>query len=143
VQVTEDRTGIPPEVDEIAATLEMTVQKATELLAILAEPISIDRECDDSLHIVDQIPDTTSWGPEESVHRESLRSLVRKLPESLPPREAWVIRMRFGIDCDDEHTLEEIGKVIGVSRERIRQREAQAFTKLGHPGRIRQLVDSI
>jgi RNA polymerase primary sigma factor len=71
------------------------------------------------LHIVDQIPDTTSLAPEDAVHRKSLRSLVRDLLECLSSREASVIRIRFGIDCDDEHTFEEIGSVFKLSRERI------------------------
>jgi RNA polymerase primary sigma factor len=143
VQATEDRTGIPPEADEIAAALEMTVQNAARLLALLKESVSSDMAFDSRWHIVEQIPDTTSPGPEEAIHQESLRFLVRKLLESLPDREALVIRMRFGIDCDDEHTLEEAGNVMGVSRERIRQIEAAAFKKLQHPTRVRQLADSL
>jgi RNA polymerase primary sigma factor len=139
----EDRTGRPPEAHEIAKTLGMSAQKATELLRIPEEPVSIDTACDDRLPVVDQLPDMTSPSPEEALHRESLRSLVRKLLEDLPTREASVIRMRFGIDCDDEHTLEEISHVLGVSRERVRQIEKEIFTKLRRPERLRQLAEAI
>jgi RNA polymerase primary sigma factor len=143
VQATEDRTGILPEVDEIAAALDMTVQDASRLLTLLKESVASDTTFDTRRHIVEQIPDTTSPGPEDAVHRESLRVLIGNLLESLSDREAFVIRMRFGIDCDDEHTLEEIGNVMGVSRERIRQLETQALKKLQHPTRVKQLVASI
>jgi RNA polymerase primary sigma factor len=143
VRAIEDRTGVPPDVDEIAATLEMAVQNVTGLLALLKESVSIGMAFDTKRHIIEQIPDTTSPGPEEATHRKSLQLLVRKLLENLPDREAFVIRMRFGIDCDDEHTLEETGNVMGVSRERIRQLETQALKKLQHPTRIRQLAATL
>jgi RNA polymerase primary sigma factor len=77
------------------------------------------------------------------VHQKSLQSLIRELLDSLPHRQASVIRMRFGIDCDEEYSLAEIGEVMGLSRERIRQIEVQALTKLRCPERIRRLAGSI
>jgi RNA polymerase primary sigma factor len=143
VRAIEDRTGVPPEVDEIAATLEMTVQNAARLLALLKESIFVDMSFDNRRHILERIPDTTSPGPEDAVHQESLQILIRKLLESLSEREAFIIRLRFGIDYHHEHTLEELGNLMGVSRERIRQIEAAALKKLQHPTRLKQLADSL
>ncbi len=143
VQEEADRTGYAPAANEIAAALAMTAQNAERFLALLQESVSSGVAFDNRRHVVAQIPDTASLGPEEAAHRESLRVLIRKCLARLSDREALVIRMRFGIDCDDEHTLEETGHVMGVSRERIRQIESSALKKLQHPTRVRQLVDSL
>jgi RNA polymerase primary sigma factor len=94
---------------------------------------------DDDSHLGDFIEDTNTLAPAEAALHGSMRDVVKDVLDSLTPREAKVLRMRFGIDMNTDHTLEEVGKQFDVTRERIRQIEAKALRKLRHPSRSEQL----
>ena len=124
----------------------MEVSKVEEILKIAQEPVSLETpigEEDDS-HLGDFIEDTTLELPLDSATTESLRAATHDVLAGLTAREAKVLRMRFGIDMNTDHTLEEVGKQFDVTRERIRQIEAKALRKLRHPSRsevLRSFLD--
>ncbi len=133
--------GRDPTPDELAARMEMPEDKVRKVLKIAKEPISMETPIgdDEDSHLGDFIEDIGVVSPVDSATGEGLREATRDILSSLTPREAKVLRMRFGIDMNTDHTLEEVGKQFDVTRERIRQIEAKALRKLRHPNRSDQL----
>ena len=133
--------GREPTPDELAQRMEMPEDKVRKVLKIAKEPISMETPIgdDEDSHLGDFIEDTAAESPLDSATGESLRETVHGVLSQLTPREAKVLRMRFGIDLTTDHTLEEVGKQFDVTRERIRQIEAKALRKLRHPSRSEQL----
>ncbi len=133
--------GRDPTPDELSERMEMSEDKVRKVLKIAKEPISMETPIgdDEDSHLGDFIEDTGVLSPVESATGEGLREATRDMLCSLTPREAKVLRMRFGIDMNTDHTLEEVGKQFDVTRERIRQIEAKALRKLRHPNRSEQL----
>jgi len=133
--------GREPTPEEIAAKMELPVEKVRKVLKIAKEPISLETpigEEDDS-HLGDFIEDKTVINPSEAVINLNLSEQTRKVLATLTPREEKVLRMRFGIGEESDHTLEEVGQDFSVTRERIRQIEAKALRKLRHPSRSKRL----
>jgi RNA polymerase primary sigma factor len=129
--------GREPTPDELAERMEMPEEKVRKVLKIAKEPISMETPIgdDEDSHLGDFIEDINAIAPDDSASGESLREATHNTLASLTPREAKVLRMRFGIDMNTDHTLEEVGKQFDVTRERIRQIEAKALRKLRHPSR--------
>ena len=127
--------------EELAQRMEMPEDKVRKVLKIAKEPISMETPIgdDEDSHLGDFIEDTSIASPVEVATRESLSESTHAMLSSLTPREAKVLRMRFGIEMNTDHTLEEVGKQFDVTRERIRQIEAKALRKLRHPSRSEQL----
>ena len=140
-------TGQEPDPAELAKKMEMPEEKIRKILKISKEPISMETPIgdDDDSHLGDFIEDTTTVAPADSALYASLRDATKDVLDSLTQREAKVLRMRFGIEMNTDHTLEEVGKQFDVTRERIRQIEAKALRKLRHPSRserLRSFVDN-
>ena len=140
-------TGQEPDPAELAKKMEMPEEKIRKILKISKEPISMETPIgdDDDSHLGDFIEDTTTVAPVDSALYASLRDATKDVLDSLTQREAKVLRMRFGIEMNTDHTLEEVGKQFDVTRERIRQIEAKALRKLRHPSRserLRSFVDN-
>ena len=133
--------GREPLPDELAERMEMPEDKVRKVLKIAKEPISMETPIgdDEDSHLGDFIEDTTVHSPVDSATSQGLRETTHSVLAGLTPREAKVLRMRFGIDMNTDHTLEEVGKQFDVTRERIRQIEAKALRKLRHPTRSDQL----
>ena len=133
--------GREPTPEELAVRMEMPEDKVRKVLKIAKEPISMETPIgdDEDSHLGDFIEDTSVESPIDSATTESLRETTHAVLAGLTPREAKVLRMRFGIDMKTDHTLEEVGKQFDVTRERIRQIEAKALRKLRHPSRSEQL----
>jgi len=133
--------GREPTPEELAEKMEMPEEKIRKVLKIAKEPISMETPIgdDEDSHLGDFIEDSNILAPSDSAGFEGLRRSTREALEGLTPREAKVLRMRFGIDMNTDHTLEEVGKQFDVTRERIRQIEAKALRKLRHPSRSEQL----
>jgi RNA polymerase primary sigma factor len=133
--------GREPTPDELAVRMEMPEDKVRKVLKISKEPISMETPIgdDEDSHLGDFIEDTSVASPIDQATAESLRETTHAVLAQLTPREAKVLRMRFGIDLNTDHTLEEVGKQFDVTRERIRQIEAKALRKLRHPSRSEQL----
>ena len=133
--------GREPTPEELAVRMEMPEDKVRKVLKIAKEPISMETPIgdDEDSHLGDFIEDTSVSSPIDSATTESLRETTHSVLAQLTPREAKVLRMRFGIDMNTDHTLEEVGKQFDVTRERIRQIEAKALRKLRHPSRSEQL----
>jgi RNA polymerase primary sigma factor len=133
--------GREPTPEELSEKMEMPEEKVRKVLKIAKEPISMETPIgdDDDSHLGDFIEDANSQAPIDSASFEGLRRATREALEGLTPREAKVLRMRFGIEMNTDHTLEEVGKQFDVTRERIRQIEAKALRKLRHPSRSEQL----
>tara|TARA_B100002052_G_scaffold123503_1_gene113519 strand:+ start:4812 stop:6659 length:1848 start_codon:yes stop_codon:yes gene_type:complete len=129
--------GREPNPEELAERMEMPEDKVRKVLKIAKEPISMETPIgdDEDSHLGDFIEDINAIAPDDSASGESLREATHNTLASLTPREAKVLRMRFGIDMNTDHTLEEVGKQFDVTRERIRQIEAKALRKLRHPSR--------
>jgi RNA polymerase sigma factor RpoD-like protein len=127
--------GREPTPEELAVRMEMPEDKVRKVLKIAKEPISMETPIgdDEDSHLGDFIEDTSVSSPIDSATTESLRETTHSVLAQLTPREAKVLRMRFGIDMNTDHTLEEVGKQFDVTRERIRQIEAKALRKLRHP----------
>jgi len=127
--------------EELAERMEMPEDKVRKVLKIAKEPISMETPIgdDEDSHLGDFIEDTSIQAPIDSATFEGLRRATQEMLHGLTPREAKVLRMRFGIDMNTDHTLEEVGKQFDVTRERIRQIEAKALRKLRHPSRSEQL----
>jgi RNA polymerase primary sigma factor len=133
--------GREPAAEELSEKLELPLDKVRTVLKIAREPISLETpvgEEDDS-HLGDFIEDTNAVSPQDAVIHSNLAEQTRRVLATLPPREARVLRMRFGIDERSNHTLEEVGNDFEVTRERVRQIEAKALRKLRHPSRSRVL----
>ena len=133
--------GREPTPEELAVRMEMPEDKVRKVLKIAKEPISMETPIgdDEDSHLGDFIEDTSVASPIEQATMESLRESTHAVLAQLTPREAKVLRMRFGIDMNTDHTLEEVGKQFDVTRERIRQIEAKALRKLRHPSRSETL----
>jgi len=133
--------GREPLPDELAERMEMPEDKVRKVLKIAKEPISMETPIgdDEDSHLGDFIEDQTVHSPVESATSSGLKETTHNVLAGLTPREAKVLRMRFGIDMNTDHTLEEVGKQFDVTRERIRQIEAKALRKLRHPTRSDQL----
>ncbi|PIV32742.1 MAG: RNA polymerase sigma factor RpoD [Lysobacterales bacterium CG02_land_8_20_14_3_00_62_12] len=133
--------GREPTPDELAKRMEMPEDKIRKVLKIAKEPISMETPIgdDEDSHLGDFIEDGGAESPVESATTTGLQETVKDVLSGLTPREAKVLRMRFGIDMNTDHTLEEVGKQFDVTRERIRQIEAKALRKLRHPSRSEQL----
>ncbi|WP_131729967.1 RNA polymerase sigma factor RpoD [Aeromonas salmonicida] len=138
--------GREPNPEELAMRMGMPEDKIRKVLKIAKEPISMETPIgdDEDSHLGDFIEDTTLALPADAATSESLRNATREVLAGLTAREAKVLRMRFGIDMNTDHTLEEVGKQFDVTRERIRQIEAKALRKLRHPSRsevLRSFLD--
>ncbi len=138
--------GREPTPEELGERMDMTEDKVRRVLKIAKEPISMETPIgdDEDSHLGDFIEDSTVESPVDSSIEEGLREATREVLNSLTAREAKVLRMRFGIDMNTDHTLEEVGKQFDVTRERIRQIEAKALRKLRHPTRsdhLRSFLD--
>ncbi len=133
--------GREPTPEELAVRMDMPEDKVRKVLKIAKEPISMETPIgdDEDSHLGDFIEDTSMLSPVDSATMEGLREATQAVLAGLTPREAKVLRMRFGIDMNTDHTLEEVGKQFDVTRERIRQIEAKALRKLRHPSRSEQL----
>ncbi|MFW5432797.1 MAG: RNA polymerase sigma factor RpoD [Methylophilaceae bacterium] len=134
-------SGAEPDPALLADKMEMPEDKIRKILKISKEPISMETPIgdDEDSHLGDFIEDTATLAPMEAAVYSSLRDATSEVLESLTPREAKVLRMRFGIEMNTDHTLEEVGKQFDVTRERIRQIEAKALRKLRHPTRSERL----
>jgi RNA polymerase primary sigma factor len=134
-------TGQEPDPTTLAVKMEMPEDKIRKILKIAKEPISMETPIgdDDDSHLGDFIEDTATVAPVDAAQYSSLADVTREVLDSLTPREAKVLRMRFGIEMSTDHTLEEVGKQFDVTRERIRQIEAKALRKLRHPSRSDKL----
>ena len=138
--------GREPTPEELAERMEMPEDKVRKVLKIAKEPISMETPIgdDEDSHLGDFIEDGTVDSPVDSATDQSLRDATTDVLGSLTAREAKVLRMRFGIEMNTDHTLEEVGKQFDVTRERIRQIEAKALRKLRHPSRsdhLRSFLD--
>ncbi|MHC6802800.1 sigma-70 family RNA polymerase sigma factor, partial [Vibrio antiquarius] len=133
--------GREPLPEELAERMQMPEDKIRKVLKIAKEPISMETPIgdDEDSHLGDFIEDTTLELPLDSATATSLKVATKDVLAGLTPREAKVLRMRFGIDMNTDHTLEEVGKQFDVTRERIRQIEAKALRKLRHPSRSETL----
>jgi RNA polymerase primary sigma factor len=134
-------TGQEADAATLAIKMEMPEDKIRKILKIAKEPISMETPVgdDDDSHLGDFIEDANSLAPIDAAVYDSLRNVTKDILDSLTPREAKVLRMRFGIEMNTDHTLEEVGKQFDVTRERIRQIEAKALRKLRHPSRSEKL----
>lgn len=135
--------GRAPQPEEIAAEMDMPVERVREIMKIAQEPVSLETpigEEEDS-HLGDFIEDQDALAPAEAASFTMLREQLSSVLQSLTPREQEVLRLRFGLDDGRTRTLEEVGLVFGVTRERIRQIEAKALRKLRHPSRSKKLKD--
>ena len=133
--------GREPTAEELAERMEMSEDKVRKVLKIAKEPISMETPIgdDEDSHLGDFIEDSTASSPIDTATGSGLKETTGNVLAGLTPREAKVLRMRFGIDMNTDHTLEEVGKQFDVTRERIRQIEAKALRKLRHPSRSDQL----
>ncbi|MDE2287354.1 MAG: RNA polymerase sigma factor RpoD [Burkholderiales bacterium] len=134
-------TGLEPDPATLAEKMEMPEDKIRKIMKIAKEPISMETPIgdDDDSHLGDFIEDTGTVAPADAALHGSMRDVVKDVLDSLTPREAKVLRMRFGVEMSTDHTLEEVGKQFDVTRERIRQIEAKALRKLRHPSRSDKL----
>jgi RNA polymerase primary sigma factor len=134
-------TGQEPDPATLAQKMEMPEEKIRKILKISKEPISMETPIgdDDDSHLGDFIEDQSTMAPSDAATYASLRDVTKEVLDTLTPREAKVLRMRFGIEMSTDHTLEEVGKQFDVTRERIRQIEAKALRKLRHPSRSERL----
>ncbi|MFN3860742.1 MAG: RNA polymerase sigma factor RpoD [Roseateles sp.] len=140
--------GYEPDAPTLAEKMEIPEDKIRKIMKIAKEPISMETPIgdDDDSHLGDFIEDTNNTAPIDAAMQAGLRDVVKDILDSLTPREAKVLRMRFGIEMSTDHTLEEVGKQFDVTRERIRQIEAKAIRKLKHPSRsdkLRTYLDNL
>lgn len=145
-QITQE-TGQEPPPEELARRMDLSEEKIRKVLKIAKEPISMETPVgdDEESHLGDFIEDSNIDSPIDRATTEGLRRATLEILETLTPREAKVLRMRFGIEMNTDHTLEEVGKQFDVTRERIRQIEAKALRKLRHPTRsekLRSFIDT-
>ena len=140
--------GFEPDASILAEKMEIPEDKIRKIMKIAKEPISMETPIgdDDDSHLGDFIEDGANTAPIDAAMQAGLRDVVKDILDGLTPREAKVLRMRFGIEMSTDHTLEEVGKQFDVTRERIRQIEAKALRKLKHPSRsdkLRSFIDSL
>ena len=137
------QNGHEPSCEQIAAELEMPVEKVREIMRVAQEPVSLETpigEEEDS-HLGDFIPDNDAPAPTDVANHTLLKEQLTEVLSTLTPREAKVLKLRFGLEDGRSRTLEEVGKEFNVTRERIRQIEAKALRKLRHPSRSKRLKD--
>ncbi len=140
--------GFEPDAGMLAERMEITEDKIRKIMKIAKEPISMETPIgdDDDSHLGDFIEDGANTAPLEAAMQAGLRDVTKDILDALTPREAKVLRMRFGIEMSTDHTLEEVGKQFDVTRERVRQIEAKALRKLKHPSRsdkLRSFIDTL
>ncbi|MBU3739299.1 MAG: RNA polymerase sigma factor RpoD [Rhodoferax sp.] len=140
--------GYEPDASVLAEKMDIPEDKIRKIMKIAKEPISMETPIgdDDDSHLGDFIEDSANTAPMDAAMQAGLRDVVKDILDSLTPREAKVLRMRFGIEMTSDHTLEEVGKQFDVTRERIRQIEAKALRKLKHPSRsdkLRSFTDNL
>jgi len=140
--------GFEPDASILAEKMDMPEDKIRKIMKIAKEPISMETPIgdDDDSHLGDFIEDSANTAPMDAAMQAGLREVVKEILDTLTPREAKVLRMRFGIEMSTDHTLEEVGKQFDVTRERIRQIESKAVRKLKHPSRsdkLRSFIDSL
>ena len=140
--------GFEPDASILAEKMEMPEDKIRKIMKIAKEPISMETPIgdDDDSHLGDFIEDGANTAPMDAAMQAGLRDVVKEILDTLTPREAKVLRMRFGIEMSTDHTLEEVGKQFDVTRERIRQIESKAVRKLKHPSRsdkLRSFIDTL
>ncbi len=134
-------TGVEADLPTLALHMELPEQKIREIMKIAREPISMESPVGDDgdAQLGDFIEDSVTANPLDAAVGASMRSAIKEVLDSLPPREAKILRMRYGLDTVSEHTLEEVGKQFEVTRERIRQIEGKVLAKLRHPSRSDKL----
>jgi RNA polymerase primary sigma factor len=135
--------GREPNSEELAAALEIPTQKAEEMIKVARQPLSLDMSIDDEgdSELGDFIEDEESAAPDVEVTYSLLREQLQYILQDLPPREVRILQLRYGLVDGETYTLEEVGRKLGVTRERVRQIEAQALSRLRHPTRSRKLKD--
>jgi RNA polymerase primary sigma factor len=134
-------TGSEPDLPTLALKMEMPENKVREIMKIAKEPISMETPMgeDGDSQLGDFIEDNATLAPLDAALHASMRNVIKEVLDSLTPREAKVLRMRYGVEMSNDHTLEEVGKQFDVTRERIRQIEAKAMSKLRQPSRSDKL----
>ncbi|MCU0522114.1 MAG: sigma-70 family RNA polymerase sigma factor [Anaerolineae bacterium] len=142
-QSMEQRLGRRPTTEELAEEVNEDPQKLRKMLRQSQTPVSLNKEVgdEDTSELEQFIEDDTTPTPDESTEERMLHDQLRQLMTTLEPREAWILRMRFGLHGSREHTLKELGQKLGISKERVRQIQGQALRKLRHPYHRRQLQD--
>ncbi len=137
------RLGRSPTPEELAAEMEIPVRKVEQMLDVARRPLSLEMPTDDEEEstLGDFVEDTDSPAPPDEVSAEMLRDLLIEILSDLPPREVKILQMRYGLLDGQTYTLEQVGKKLGVTRERVRQIEAQALSRLRHPAHARRLRD--
>jgi RNA polymerase primary sigma factor len=135
--------GREPTSDELATLMDIPTRKAEDMLRVARRPLSLETPTDDEgeSELGDFIEDQDGVGPEDAVTSDMLRDLLRGILQDLPPREVRILQLRYGLIDGETYTLEEVGKKLGVTRERVRQIEAQALSRLRHPTHARRLRD--
>jgi len=135
--------GREPTSEELAGALEIPTRKAEEMLRVARRPLSLDMPTDDegNSELGDFIEDEDSLAPDDAVSSSMLRELLQGILQDLPPREVRILQLRYGLVDGETYTLEEVGGKLGVTRERVRQIEAQALSRLRHPTHSRKLRD--
>jgi RNA polymerase primary sigma factor len=130
-----------PNVDELAAALDIPSQRVQEMMRMSLSPLSLEVPTSDDgdAELGDFIKDDKGTPPDDEAASAILRELLNGILEDLPPREVRILQLRYGLVDGESHTLEEVGKKLGVTRERVRQIEAQALGRLRHPRRMRRL----
>jgi RNA polymerase primary sigma factor len=140
--------GFEPDAATLSAKLEIPELKIRQIMKIAKEPISLELQIGDDgdTTLGDMIEDASSVAPMEAAMQSNLRAVMGELLDGLSPHEAKIVRMRFGIDMSSDHTVDEVGKQFDVTRERVRQIEAQALRKLKHPSlsdKLRSFADAL
>jgi RNA polymerase primary sigma factor len=135
--------GREPTSDELATALDITQRRAEEMLRATRQPLSLDMPTDDEgdSELGDFIEDDDHQAPDDEANAVMLRELLQEMLQDLPPRAVRILKLRFGLVDGETYTLEEVGKKLGVTRERVRQIESQALSRLRHPMRMRRLKD--
>jgi RNA polymerase primary sigma factor len=135
--------GHKPTSEELAEAMEIPARKAEEMLRVARRPLSLEMPTDDEgdSELGDFIEDGDSTAPDDEVTASMLRELLQDILQDLPPREVRILQLRYGLVDGETYTLEEVGKKLGVTRERVRQIEAQALSRLRHPAHSRRLRD--
>ena len=135
--------GRTPNIKEVSENCDMTIEQCLEIERIILDPISINTPIveDEDISLADALSDTNSLPVEKEYEKKAMKDDIEKLLKTLTPKEANVLKLRFGIDAEKEMTLEEVGQIFGVTRERIRQIEAKALRKLRHPTRSKEIKD--
>jgi RNA polymerase primary sigma factor len=130
-----------PNVEELAAALEVPSQRVRDMMRLSQAPLSLEVPTSDEgdAELGDFIEDDSSAQPDDEAVAAILRELLEGILESLPPREVRILQLRYGLVDGESHTLEQVGRKLGVTRERVRQIEARALSRLRHPRRIRRL----